>query len=98
MNESVRPIDVESEEAEIAGRHPDRIEHANVPQLAARTQLVDGGCRDPQVRRYLPDGQQRPQPVRRILGERSEICDGLESEPRASRAVARRCEALLLPG
>ena len=48
------------ESVDVAGRHPDGIEHANVPQLATRTELVDGRCRDPQVRCDLPDRQGRP--------------------------------------
>jgi hypothetical protein len=79
------------ERVEVAERHSDGVEHANMPQLAARTELVDGGPRDPQVRCDLPDRQQRPQPVRRILG------DGGESRRRPGLrgpAVPSGCEQL----
>ncbi len=79
------------ESVEVAGRHPDGIEHANVPQLASRTELVDGRCRNPQVRCDLPDRQQRPQPVRRILGER---CKNLRIRGFPVRVIPSNCESL----
>src|SRR5205823_943692 len=56
------------ERLQLSGGYPNHVEHANVPQLAARTELVHGGRRHPQQGRDLTDREERPQSVRRILG------------------------------
>jgi hypothetical protein len=52
------------ERPEVKRRYADRIEQANVSQLAARAELVHGGRRDPQQSRDLADREERPQSVR----------------------------------
>src|SRR2546427_12796303 len=77
--------------------HPDGVEHADVSQFAERAEPVHrlGGyvevCSD------LLDRQQRPQPVRRILGERCENLRILGIRPRLISSSCERLRSLATP-
>src|SRR5438552_10964178 len=74
---------------------PDGVEHADVSQFTERAEPVHRLGAYVEVYSDLVDRQQRPQPVRRILGER---CENLRIPGIRARVVARGSEALLLAG
>jgi len=70
---------------------PDGVEHADVSQFTERAEPVHRLGAYVEVYRDLVDRQQRPQPVRRILGER---CENLRIPGIRARLIPSSCERL----
>ncbi len=82
---------LQEERFEICWADADRIQHADMTQIAARAEHVDGLGRNREVLGDLLDRQQRPQPVRRILGE---WCEKLRLPGLRAPAVPSSCKGL----